>query len=328
MGAISGRYAHETLPSSRRRLSLFGEIVETDFDLGLEVPASDQTPDLTFERRFGDRPADWNGELVYHDAPTPEESTIFLRSGDGFHLLSFGDVSHFRLDEDHIECMIQSPDLDYLVTIQFLGHVMALWLERKGIIALHASAVATEHGAVGFLASKGGGKSTVVAKLVRAGYEFITDDILAVDAGVDSVLANPGYPHLRMEPDQIAHFFRPDAEQFELVHPAFEKRRIPLDSLGGRMPDHAEPLAALIVLDREEGAEGGWVDLTPSGAVEELLRHSFLAPLLQRLPLRKRRLAHLARIADATAVVKASLPVQPGGMTTRFETLLESIVGH
>jgi hypothetical protein len=61
-----------------------------------------------------------------------------------------------------------------------------------GYELLHASAVATEHGIVAFVADQGGGKTTLAAEFVHRGGTLFADDIVALDDSGGTVIGHPG----------------------------------------------------------------------------------------------------------------------------------------
>jgi len=69
-----------------------------------------------------------------------------------------------------------------------IGPVLALALEAAGDFCLHGSAVAIGDRAIGFLAPKHHGKSTLAVALAAAGAQFIGDDTLALRRGRPTVL--------------------------------------------------------------------------------------------------------------------------------------------
>gem|GEM_PF-317271 len=93
-----------------------------------------------------------------------------------------------------------------------LGQVMAISLQIRSVITLHASAVETRDGVIGFLAPKHFGKTTLSLILTREGARFVTDDTLPVQLG-DPPLALPGVQSLRVLAD--------NEEAKELIRGAF-----------------------------------------------------------------------------------------------------------
>lgn len=106
---------------------------------------------------------------------------------------------------------------------------VSIALPRVGGLLLHASAVATDRGALVFLGQSGAGKSTISSMLHEAwpGCEKISDELLAVVADdstggwrahVTPFLGGDGLPHGRSWP--LAEVY--------LLHQAREHRRSPL----------------------------------------------------------------------------------------------------
>jgi hypothetical protein len=84
------------------------------------------------------------------------------------------------------------------------AQVLPLAATLQGLEPLHASAVALGGSAVAFLASSGGGKTSVAVHLVGRGADLLTDDVLSVEASVDGVLAHPGAGLVNIDPRDLA----------------------------------------------------------------------------------------------------------------------------
>jgi hypothetical protein len=81
------------------------------------------------------------------------------------------------------------------IQIFLFGPAWATLCHQRGMLPLHASAVATGSGITAFAGHSGAGKSTTAALLNSLGYELVTDDILPVSFNQNSV---PGaWPYLR-----------------------------------------------------------------------------------------------------------------------------------
>jgi hypothetical protein len=77
-----------------------------------------------------------------------------------------------------------APDLERdLLRQALIGPVLAYTLRNRGLLVLHASAVALPdaRGACLFLGRSGAGKSTMAASMCVRGHQLITDDVLALD---------------------------------------------------------------------------------------------------------------------------------------------------
>src|SRR5690606_30149341 len=80
------------------------------------------------------------------------------------------------------------------------SRVMATALYASGMVCLHGSAVVPDTEAIGFVAPKYHGKSTLAMALVRSGARLLTDDTLPVVPG-SPPFAQPGLHATRLWPD-------------------------------------------------------------------------------------------------------------------------------
>lgn len=109
------------------------------------------------------------------------------------------------------------------VRLFLLGAAFGMLLQQRGLLVLHASAIAVPAGAVAFLGFKGAGKSTIAAALASHGYTVIADDVLAVDLRAATASVSAGPMQLKLWPDSLAALGH-DADSYGRVHPLFEKR--------------------------------------------------------------------------------------------------------
>jgi hypothetical protein len=230
-----------------------------------------------------------------------------LYRGAGGETFRFPEAGDFRIGSDRIEACVPAQARS-LAELRLLGPVLSYWLEKRGIPTLHASAVATDRGAIAFLSRKEGGKTGLAAAFLQAGCPLLTDDVLPVEEAGGTFLARPGYPQMRMWPDEAAHFL-PGWEELPTVHPAISKRRVPVGD-GGFGAFHGEPLPLACLYLPERVAEGTVEiqDVSPRDAVIELLRHSFSPRLVEAAGLGPRRLDFFARLAMKVPVRRLRYP--------------------
>ena len=171
------------------------------------------------------------------------------------------------------------------------GKVFSVWLELRGVPTIHASSVVTNDGGVCFLSTSGGGKSALAATLVKAGYPLLTDDILPVRREGDVFFGVPGYPSMRMWPDQATSFVG-SYEELDLVHPLYSKRRVLIGPDGfGTFCSKEQPLKAIYVPDRQgPDAELRIEPVSPVDALFELIKNSFTAQVVEALGLQPQRM--------------------------------------
>ena len=284
---------------------LFGLTLASDFPFANRL-APGGIPDLTFT--CVDRsplPTNWDQATPSYGSPyrtDDGESIAYLYRLDTCDVLRFTRVADFYLWPDRIICHLLDPAYDYLVEIRLLGPVLSFWLERGGIPALHASAVVVEGHAAAFVTSNSGGKSVLAATLMQAGYPLLTDDILAAERRRGTFVGRPGYPQMRLWPDE-ARYFLGHYEDLERVHPALSKRRVPIgpDSFG-TFCDASQPLACLYLPERRDPVVGGSdIEITPVSprdAVIELVRHSFIPHVVEALGWQPQRLDFFAQMVQ------------------------------
>lgn len=83
------------------------------------------------------------------------------------------------------------------------GAILAILLNQRGILVLHASAVIINGEAVAFLGDKGAGKSTLAAYLQKQGHGLISDDLAPIILGNEKVQISPGYPRIKLWADSV-----------------------------------------------------------------------------------------------------------------------------
>lgn len=291
-----------------RRYRLFGLTLGSDFPFESRLQHTDSPPELAFRcSRSAPVEARLN-ELVY-ESPAKDESggsLACLYRQPGAEILRFGELLDFYLFEDLIHCHLRDAAGRHLVELRLLGSVLAYWLESRGVCALHASAVVHDGRAVVFLASHQGGKSGLAATMVNAGLPLLSDDLLPIEKLRGRLLARPGYPQMRMWPDQLPYFVE-RWKDLEPVHPELDKRRVPVgpEGFGAFHPDAVPPGVLYLPERRPPGHDQAAVQLVPvppREVVIELVRNSFSPFIVEAVGLQPRRLELLAELARAVPV--------------------------
>jgi hypothetical protein len=310
-------------PCERTVYRLFGVSLASDLRLSHAIPPAAPPATVSFRMQpREDLPTlDEPSRSTYESPFLDPDGNVRLRAASASTRddLRFGERLLFSLGSDEIDChftpSVQTEDIE----IYLLGAVLAYWLERQGLPCIHASAVVTPDGAIGFLAGNGGGKSTLAAFLVRAGLPLLTDDVLAIDRREDGYYGRASYPQMRFWPRE-AELFSGRAEGHDRVHPDLPKLRVPIGEAGfGAFHPRAAPLRALYLPERRPASEAASIEIrpvAPRDAAIELLRNSFVSHLVEAAPWARDRLARLASIA---AEVPMRRLIYPSG----FERLPE-----
>lgn len=186
---------------------------------------------------------------------------------------------------------------------------LGIWLERHGVLCLHASCVERDGHAYGFLAPSQAGKSTLLGHLVSHGWRMLTDDMAALRGDGRAWSVHPSRAEIRLWPD-VGHALRgPAFDTLQPVHERFAKRIVPLEGSHDRYD--AVGLRTLFVLDRRREADDGAIEispLAPTEAMVALLRHSMLADAVRALDIETGRLERLAAMVAAVPVMRVRYP--------------------
>lgn len=238
---------------------------------------------------------------------------------DGVTAVRLTGAADFYLWRDRIVCHLVDERHRYLVEIGLFGLVLSLWLEQRGVPTFHASGAVINGHAVAFLAARGGGKTSMAAACVAEGHALLTDDLLALDEESDVVFARPGYPMMRLWPEQACRFVNA-WEDLPIVHPAFDKRRVAIGEHFGGFAGSRTPLRRLYLPERSDDPRTP-VEMLPVNGQEAavtLVRHSFLPREVQRFGLQSSRLPFIAALS-------ASVPLQRLRYPSGYERLLEVV---
>jgi hypothetical protein len=295
-----------------QRYQVYGIVLASDLDLSWPVTSAETTPDLVVTRA-SEPPVELDWSRL-----TPAFSRSLIEEGSrwdlAYHLLPDLDVIRVRNAADHyiygdrIVCHTTRPDLNWLLEIHLFGMVLALWLERRGVPTLHASAAVVGGSAVAFLGTKGGGKTTTATSLVAAGHDLLADDLLALDIDGTGVRARAGYPLLRLWPEQADHFLG-GHEHLPLVHPEYTKRQVRVDQGLGRFRAGAVDLTRIYLPRRVIGDAPVKIERVPSNeALLALLEHSFLAEQMAGLGIARHRFEPLADVVRTVTVRRLRFP--------------------
>lgn len=298
--------------------ALYGITLETDELLGCRLPVSRRQPDVRFVVGDPD-PIDETVAVERYVTPPPSPDATsafrFLHLPDR-DVIQVVDSMDFHLSADRIVCDLIEPRHRFLVEINLLGLVLAFWLERRGTLTLHASAVQQRPGqAVAFIAAGGTGKSSLAAALVADGLPLVSEDLLVVRTAETPVMVPPGVPQLRLWPEQAARHHG-DWEALPRPHPGFSKRRLAVGAGVGGIGCFAErelELRTIYALERRSERTGSprIESVTGYAAAVELLRHSYLPHESSAFGWQPRR---LGQIADLLRTVPVRRLVYPSGL--------------
>ena len=202
--------------------------------------------------------------------------------------------------------------------VHLLDSVLAASLQMRGILTLHASAIATAEGAVVFAGPVGIGKSTLAAALVDRGYALLADEIvgIVVDGG-GTPLALGGFPLIRLWADAIDALDESWGQDAGApIRPGIENYPVP----ARRFCAEACAVRTVYLLSSAVDAEVAIEPLAPVRAVTALIRYTFRLRHLRGLGEQGnhfRAVVALSRQAEAAHLVRPRAGCPPAALAAR-----------
>ena len=278
----------------RRFYKAYGLTISSDVALPELEPAEPSTADIVIAVGPIDLPA-----------PLLEAGTAFRFEPD-WQYLAWPAVGAFLISD---ACRIDvdpAPGIDdQLIAFPLLGPVLALLLHQRGLLVLHASAIAVGGKSAIFMGDKGAGKSTTASAMIRAGHGLLTDDVVALDLAAEPMIV-PGFPQIKLAADAAAAISLGDAVVRPQVHPAIDKMQ---HRLNGAFSGNRVPATRIYILARGERA-----DITPLpgiAALPAIIKFSYVTRFGRAaLPsdLAEMHLRQCARLADHVGVRRLEIP--------------------
>jgi hypothetical protein len=185
----------------------------------------------------------------------------------------------------------------------FFAQTLPLAAALQGLEVFHASAVAVGGRVAAFVASSGTGKTSVAAHLVGLGASFVTDEVLAIEAVGDSVVAHPGPARLSIEDSEVRRI--PDGQRPRLGVPIGRSDKLMIETEPTTTP---LPLGALYFLKRPVAdVSRVTINEADTTATRALLGSGFLSYLETQERLRN-HLEVCSAIAERTRLYDVLIP--------------------
>ena len=241
-----------------------------------------------------------------------------------FFVFSYGDGVRFVVSRRGTEVWADWPDGYHLedACTYLYGPVLGFVLRLRGVICLHASAVAIGDYAIAFAGLPGTGKSTTAAAFAQSGFPVLSDDVVALCDKGHLFLVQPGYPRVNLWPDSVCALFG-TADALPSITPTWDKRYLAVDRHGYSFASSPMPLRAIYILE-PRGPRGPVIQsLSSSESLISLVAQTYMNYMLNR-EMRSREFDLLSRLA-------AILPVQrvfPQANPSAIAILREAILSH
>jgi hypothetical protein len=248
----------------------------------------------------------------------------WLRNGQ-YLRLSYADGTVFVIDSAYRSIWATWPEPATVedTATYLLGPVLGYLLRFRGIVCLHASAIAVGEHCLALVGAAGAGKSSTAAAFAQIGYPVLSDDVVALVGQGEALLVQPAYPRVRLWPESVEGMFgSPGA--LPRITPTWGKRFLDLNGPGYRFQATPLPLAAVYFLgERCEAPGAPFVEsISAREAIMELVSDTYgtklldpprrarefelLGRMVRKLPLRRvRASSDIARIPDLCQAILA-----------------------
>ena len=297
------------------------------------VPVSPE-PSTDVRISFGSLPA-W-----LHDLNTTQVETSYVadykdecgnpllrvfRVLDGeYYRFSYADRTEFVLDHAATEIWADWPDpltLEDAATY-LLGPIMGFVMLLRGVVCLHASAIAIGDKAIAVLGPAGSGKSTTAAAFSERGYSILAEDVVTLDDRGDQFLIRPAYPCIRLWPASVKALYGSETHLPKLT-PNWEKRYLDLTARPEQFQRQALPLRAIYQLGERSGDEAApFIEpVDRAEALISLVANTYASKLMDK-QMRAREFELLTRVLNGVPLRRVTPYTDPG----RIPELCDSIL--
>jgi hypothetical protein len=251
-------------------------------------------------------------DLIYQSSFTNDSNIPALgiwRSLDRLYMrMAYHDGMQFWLEPEGKEIWALWPEASALedAASYLLGPVLGVVLRLRGVICLHASAVAFDGHAVALVGAEGAGKSTTAAAFAQEGYGVLSDDVVALTENESRFFVPPAYPHICLWSDSVAVLYG-SADALPHFSLGWEKHRLSLGDGKTQFEKRPLPLGAIYFLGERRTELAPCVEgIHPQAALLSLLANTFANKFLDR-ELRAREFEVLGRLA-ATVPIRRVFP--------------------
>ncbi len=224
----------------------------------------------------------------------------YLHLLDDAAIFTFDDTGRYCVRDGSDVVVDAKPDADPAVLrLHIFASIMGMICHQRGLLVLHASAVAFGNRAVAFTGPPGAGKSTLAAHCLAAGGRLVADDVLVLSFDEQGgVLAHPGMPNVKLWRDALTSLGR-DTDGLRPDWFRAEKFHLPADDVQTSIP-----LARLFVLGTDcDAGDGEYAPLRGREAAGALIANTYRVEYLDAANRRDAHFRDCIRLASAIDVV-------------------------
>jgi len=291
--ASSSSTGAERQTSSTYFYRIYGLVLASEIELpeisGCQIAPS-STPDV-------------HVRLDTFESPKDSIQLGYVSMADGATFIDIPGVAGYAVERGRLIRIVPRAGIHRaLVRMFLLSWGMNLIFHQRGILALHASAVAFGGRIVAFAGDTGAGKSTIAAHCVQAGGKLVADDMVRVSLTSDGVHVFAGAPHLRLWREALDGLDRSSKER-AAIFLLEDKFWVPTVGLN---TDEQLPLARIYLLEKDEHVADFICErVTGAAALTSLIFNSH--GWMNSVDTANRRAAHFqdcVRLANSVEIVR------------------------
>jgi hypothetical protein len=251
-----------------------------------------------------------------------------------YYRFCYADRTEFVVDRNGFEIWaswIEPLTLEDTSTY-LLGPIMGFVMLLRGVVCLHASAVAIGDNAIALLGPAGAGKSTTAAAFSDLGYSVLAEDVVTLDDRGNHFLVRPAYPCIRLWPSSVKALYGTETHLPRLT-PNWDKRYLDLTQRPEQFQQKSLPLAAIYQLgERRDDPQAPSVEpLDRAEGMMSLVANTYATKLMDK-QMRRREFEVLTRVLNNVPLRRvtphtdpARIPELCDSIVSDFESIKESV---
>ena len=252
---------------------------------------------------------------------------VFRLDEGRYYRFCYADRTEFVVDRDGSEIWAEwcAPLTLEDTATYLLGPVMGFVMLLRGVVCLHASAIAIGNEAIALVGAGGSGKSTTAAAFAERGYSVLAEDVVTIDDLFDRFLVRPGYPCIRLWPAAVKALYGSETHLPKLT-PNWDKCYLDLTE-----QFHGEPLplAAIYQLgERRHDVRAPFVEtLDQAEGLMSLIANTYATKLMDK-QMRAREFELLTRVVSHVPVRRVTPHADAARIHELCDHILNDFISH